>query len=58
MLKSQQILSVIAGYLGEPPALSVKKTTQWRVAPDCKGGWHQDGAFWGRESERSVSGWR
>ena len=47
---------MLADYLGESPALSVKKTTLRRVAPDCKGGWHQDGAFLG-QGIRTLNLW-
>lgn len=56
MLKQQAILPVIADYLGEPPALSLKKTTLRRVTPDSKGGWHQDGAFLG-QGIRTLNLW-
>lgn len=56
ILKNKQILHVIGDYLGEPPALSVKKTTLRRVAPDSKGGWHQDGAFLG-QGIRTLNLW-
>lgn len=46
-LKRERILPVIEAYLGEPPALSLKKTTLRRVSPASKSGWHQDGAFLG-----------
>jgi ectoine hydroxylase-related dioxygenase (phytanoyl-CoA dioxygenase family) len=55
-LKDKQILRVIGDYLGEPPVLSVKKTTLRRVAPDSKGGWHQDGAFLG-QGIRTLNLW-
>ena len=47
---------VIAGYLGERPALSVKKCTLRRVPIDCGTGWHQDGAFMG-DYIRTVNVW-
>ena len=56
MLKKQQLLSVIADYLGEHPILSVKKTTLRRVTPDRNGGWHQDGAFLG-QGIRTLNLW-
>jgi hypothetical protein len=37
----------ITGYLGERPALSVKKWTLRRVPTDTSADWHQDGAFLG-----------
>jgi hypothetical protein len=48
---------VIAGYLGERPALSVLKTTLRTIAPmDGQNGWHQDGAFLG-DNIRSLNMW-
>jgi hypothetical protein len=49
-------LDVIETYLGEPPALSVLKTTLRKVAPDSGAAWHQDGAFLGRDI-RSLNMW-
>ena len=34
-------------YLGEPPLLSVHKTTLRKADPSVGGAWHQDGAFMG-----------
>lgn len=56
ILKKQKLLNVIADYLGEPPMLSVKKTTLRRVTPDRNGGWHQDGAFLGN-GIRTINLW-
>ena len=50
------LLDVIGGYLGEPPVLSVEKTTLRRVPPDKHPSWHQDGSFMG-EGLRSVNVW-
>jgi hypothetical protein len=36
-----------AGYLGEPPLLSMQKTTLRKAEPATGGAWHQDGAFLG-----------
>ena len=36
------VRDVIAEYLGEPPALSVKKSTIRRATPESPTGWHQD----------------
>ncbi len=47
---------VVADYLGERPALSVKKCTLRRVPIDCGTGWHQDGAFMG-DGIRTVNVW-
>jgi hypothetical protein len=47
---------VLAGYLGERPALSVKKCTLRRVPVDTGSEWHQDGAFLG-DQIRTVNVW-
>jgi hypothetical protein len=47
---------VLAGYLGETPAMSVKKGTLRRVPVDSGSDWHQDGAFLG-EGIRTVNVW-
>lgn len=52
------VIDVIAGHLGERPALSVLKTTL-RCVPaefDAEVGWHQDGAFLG-QAIRTVNVW-
>jgi hypothetical protein len=46
----------IAEYLGETPALSVKKCTLRRVPADTGTNWHQDGAFLG-EGIRTLNVW-
>jgi hypothetical protein len=58
MLKRKSVISVIEEYLGERPALSVKKTTLRRVPStlDSANGWHQDGAFLG-DDIRTVNLW-
>jgi hypothetical protein len=50
------VLSVLGEYLGERPALSVKKTTLRRVPVTSSSGWHQDGAFLGPDI-RTVNLW-
>ena len=47
---------MIAGYLGERPALSVKKWTLRRVPIDTSADWHQDGAFLG-SGIRTINMW-
>ncbi len=47
---------VIADYLGETPALSVKKCTLRRVPASTGTNWHQDGAFLG-EGIRTLNVW-
>jgi Phytanoyl-CoA dioxygenase (PhyH) len=58
LLKRKSVISVIEEYLGERPALSVKKTTLRRVPSDVDttNGWHQDGAFLGNDI-RTVNLW-
>ncbi len=38
---------LVGRYLGEPPLLSVHKTTLRKADPAVGGAWHQDGAFMG-----------
>jgi hypothetical protein len=47
---------VIAGYLGERPALAVDKCTLRKVPLDTSTDWHQDGAFLG-SGIRTVNLW-
>jgi hypothetical protein len=47
---------ILAGYLGEPPVLSVKKCTLRRVPVDSGTDWHQDGSFLG-DDIRTVNVW-
>jgi ectoine hydroxylase-related dioxygenase (phytanoyl-CoA dioxygenase family) len=66
LLRNKSVMSIIEEFLGERPALSVKKTTLRRVSPfssmyghrDSLGanGWHQDGAFLG-DGIRTVNLW-
>jgi hypothetical protein len=46
---------LIAGYLGERPALSLNKCTLRKVSPDAGTSWHQDGAFLG--DVRALNVW-
>ncbi len=48
--------AAIEGYMGERPALSVKKSTLRRVPVDTGTDWHQDGAFIG-QGIRSCNVW-
>ena len=41
------ILRLVAGYLGEPPLISLEKTTLRKAEPQVAGAWHQDGSFMG-----------
>ena len=47
--------ALVAGYLGEPPLLSVHKTTLRKAEPTVGGSWHQDGAFMG--DARALNLW-
>jgi hypothetical protein len=47
---------VAADYLGERPVLSANKCTLRRVPVDTNAGWHQDGAFLGRDI-RAMNVW-
>lgn len=50
------LTAIVEGYLGERGALSVLKTTLREVQPLSDAGWHQDGAFLGRNI-RSINIW-
>jgi hypothetical protein len=52
------MIDLITGFLGERPALSVKKTTLRKTESnlDATNGWHQDGAFLG-EGIRTLNVW-
>ena len=52
------IVDVITDYLGERPALSVRKTSLRQIPPNLntENGWHQDGAFLGA-GIRTVNLW-
>lgn len=58
VLESNGVIDLVAGFLGERPALSVRKTSLREVAPDidASNGWHQDGAFLGK-GIRTVNVW-
>jgi len=47
--------SLIDGYLGEHPLMSVQKVTLRKAEPTSGGEWHQDGAFMG--GVRSLNVW-
>ena len=49
-------MDVVAGYLAEPPLLSVKKTTFRRIRDVVDPAWHQDGSFLGSDV-RAVNLW-
>ena len=49
--------AILSDYLGEAPALSVRKWVLRRIMPDAmEAGWHQDGKFMGTEYN-SVNMW-
>ena len=52
---SARITELVAGYLGEPPLISVEKTTLRKAEPTVGGAWHQDGTFMGKV--RSLNLW-
>jgi hypothetical protein len=54
-LEEAGLADVLSEYLGERPALSVKKWTLRRVPVDSGTNWHQDGAFLG--DVRTVNLW-
>jgi hypothetical protein len=47
MFRTLRLPTLVGGYLGEPPLVSVQKTTLRRADPAVSGGWHQDGKFMG-----------
>ncbi len=55
LFESAGITELVAGYLGEPPLISVEKTTLRKAEPTVGGAWHQDGAFMGEV--RSLNLW-
>jgi hypothetical protein len=56
VLEHVGLIEHIAQYLGERPALSVKKCTLRKVPADTGTNWHQDGAFLG-DGIRTVNAW-
>lgn len=56
MAESRGVIEAVESFLGERPAVSVRKTTLRIVPPDTATGWHQDGAFLG-DYVRSVNMW-
>jgi hypothetical protein len=46
-LEAAGLPQLVGDYLGEPPLLSVHKTTLRKADPSVGGAWHQDGAFMG-----------
>jgi Phytanoyl-CoA dioxygenase (PhyH) len=41
------LLRLVGGYLGEPPLITLQKTTLRKAEPSVAGAWHQDGSFMG-----------
>ncbi len=56
VLRRKGVVSAIADYLGEEPYLSLAKSTLRKVPVTTGTGWHQDGAFLGRDI-RTVNCW-
>jgi Phytanoyl-CoA dioxygenase (PhyH) len=56
VMEHSGMADVLTGFLGERPALSVKKWTLRRVPVETGTDWHQDGAFLGDEI-RTVNVW-
>ena len=56
ILECAGLRSLISSYLGERPAVTLKKSTLRRVPPLPHADWHQDGAFLG-EGIRTINLW-
>jgi hypothetical protein len=55
LLERAGVPGLVERYLGEPPLMSVHKTTLRKAEPTVAGAWHQDGAFMG--AVRSLNLW-
>jgi hypothetical protein len=55
MFRAAGLRELVGEYLGEPPLISVDKTTLRKADPSVVGAWHQDGAFMG--DVRSINLW-
>jgi hypothetical protein len=55
LFRAAGLPELVGRYLGEPPLISVHKTTLRKAEPTVGGGWHQDGAFMGEV--RSLNLW-
>jgi hypothetical protein len=55
MFEAAGVPELVRSYLGEPPLISVHKTTLRKAEPVVGGGWHQDGAFMG--NVRALNLW-
>ncbi len=47
MFEAAGVQRLVEGYLGEPPLISLEKTTLRKAEPHVSGAWHQDGKFMG-----------
>jgi hypothetical protein len=55
LFRNAGLPELVGRYLGEPPLISVHKTTLRKAEPTVSGGWHQDGYFMGEV--RSLNLW-
>jgi len=55
LFRAARLPQLVEGYLGEPPLISVHKTTLRKADPSVPGAWHQDGTFMG--DVRSLNLW-
>jgi hypothetical protein len=55
MFEAAGVTRLVEGYLGEPPLLSLEKTTLRKADPAVGGAWHQDGRFMG--NVRALNLW-
>jgi phytanoyl-CoA dioxygenase PhyH len=53
--REARLRELVGGYLGEPPLITLQKTTLRKAEPSVDGAWHQDGAFMG--DVRSLNLW-
>jgi ectoine hydroxylase-related dioxygenase (phytanoyl-CoA dioxygenase family) len=51
------LIDLVTDYLGERPAIAVDKCTLRRVGADTSTDWHQDGAFLGTGTIRTLNVW-
>ncbi len=47
MFRDAGLPELVKSYLGEPPMITIEKTTLRKADPYVPGAWHQDGAFMG-----------
>jgi hypothetical protein len=55
MFRGAGLRELVGNYLGEPPLITLQKTTLRKAEPSVEGAWHQDGAFMGEV--RSLNLW-